>query len=114
MWKVIMTFAAAVLVIYLSYLFSRYIGKSVNGRGGSRYMRIIDQIAVGQDRNMAIVQVGNKYLLVGITAGKIHLLTELADDDLLLLSPENEQEDGKTLDFKEVMSRFGDFTKKGR
>ena len=44
MLRVIGTFIVAALIIYASYLASKYIGKGL-GRGvGSRYMRLIDQI----------------------------------------------------------------------
>lgn len=114
MWRVIITFAVTVLIIYLSYLFSRYVGRSMSGGGSSRYMRVVDQLTVGQDRQLAIVQVGDKYLLIGITAGEINILTEVEDKELLLLSPDDQQTNGKTPNFKEMMEKFGDFTKKGR
>ena len=50
MWSVILTFIAAVFIIYLSYLCSKYIGKGMNRSGNSHYMRVIDQLMVGQDR----------------------------------------------------------------
>lgn len=115
MFKVLMTFVAAALVIYLSYIFSKYVGKNMNKSTNSRYMRLIDQVTVGQDRYMAIMQVGDKYLLVGITAGQINVLTELEADNLLPLSPESDNETGvRTPDFKELMEKFGNFRKKGR
>lgn len=114
MWSVIVTFCAAALVIYLSYLFSRYVGKTMNRSSSSRYMRLIDQITIGQDRNIAIMQVGDKYLLVGITAGQINVLREMQDDELIQLSPDDDETKLKTPDFKELMEKFGNFKKKGR
>ena len=58
MLRVIGTFIAAALIIYASYLASKYIGKGLGRGTGSRYMRLIDQITLGQDRHMAIVQIG--------------------------------------------------------
>ena len=50
MWRVIATFVAVIVIIYLSYLASKYIGKGLGRSGSSRYMRLIDQITLGQDR----------------------------------------------------------------
>ena len=80
MWRVIATFVAVIVIIYLSYLASKYIGKGLGGRNSSRYMRLIDQITLGQDRHVAIMQVGGKYLLVGVTSGQISLISEVTDD----------------------------------
>ena len=114
MLSVIITFIVAVLIIYLSYLFSRYVGKTMNKSSSSRYMRLIDQITVGQDRSIAIMQAGDKYLLVGITAGQINVLREMQEDELIQLSPDEEQARIKTPDFKELMEKFENFKKKGR
>lgn len=114
MFRVIITFAAAALIIYLSYLSSKYIGKNMNKSSSSRYMRLIDQITVGQDRHIAIMQVGDKYLLVGITAGQINVLSEMQDEDLLPLSPESQGTGVKSPDFKEMMEKLGNIRKKGR
>lgn len=114
MWSIIVTFAAAALIIYLSYLFSKYVGKTMNKSSSSRYMRLIDQITIGQDRNIVIMQAGDKYLLVGITSGQINLLREMKEEELVLLSPDEEQTTVKTPDFKELIEKFNDLKKRGR
>ena len=114
MWNVIVTFAAAALVIYLSYIASRYIGKGLGKSTSSRYMRLIDQITLGQDRYIGIVQVSGKYLLVGITAGQIRILSEMTEDELYPLEPESVSADARTPDFRALMDRFGDMGKKRR
>lgn len=113
MFRVIMTLLAAGIVIYLSYLFSKYVSRGMNRSSASRYMRLVDQITVGQDRHIAIMQVGVKYLLVGITAGQITVLSDLEEEDLLLLSPGDGNGGVKTPDFQEWMKRFRGITKKG-
>lgn len=114
MFKVFITFAAAVFIIYLSYVCSKYIGKGMNKSSSSRYMRLIDQIMIGQDRYIAIVQTGTKYLMVGITAGQINVLSEVQPDELLPLSPETDETGVKTQDFRELMEKLGNLRKKGR
>lgn len=113
MIRVIMTLLAAGIVIYLSYLFSKYVGRGINQSSASRYMRLVDRITVGQDRHIAIMQVGEKYLLVGITAGQITVLADLKEEDLLLLSPGDGNGGMKTLDFREWMNKIHGITKKG-
>ena len=90
MWRVIATFIAVALIIYLSYVASKYIGGSLKRSSSSRYMRLLDQVTLGQDRHIAIVQVGAKYMLVGVTAGQVSFLSELRDEELISLSAEDE------------------------
>ena len=113
MWRVIATFFVVLLIIYGSYLASKYIGKGLSKSSSSMYMRLIDQITMGQDRHIAIIQVSNKFFLVGITAGQISVLSELQDDEIFPLTPE-ENDRGNTVDFRAMMEKFSDLGKKGR
>lgn len=114
MWRVIVTFALVALIIYLSYAFSKGVGKGMSKSRSSRYMRLIDQITVGQDRYLAIVQVGTKYLLVGITAGQVNVLSEIQDEELFELIPQTDVEEKKVPDFKAVLTKLGEAGKKRR
>lgn len=113
MWRVIVTFIVVILIIYGSYIASKYIGKGLSKSSSSRYMRLIDQITLGQDRHIAIIQVSGKYLLVGITAGQIGVLSELEDDELFPLAPDETDSGAKSLDFKAVMEKLSDMGKRG-
>ncbi|EOS74629.1 flagellar biosynthetic protein FliO [Dorea sp. 5-2] len=113
MLRVIGTFIAAALIIYASYLASKYIGKGLGRGTGSRYMRLIDQITLGQDRHMAIVQIGGKYLLVGVTSGQINVLSEVQDEELFPLEPDMEEGVSKIPDFKVMMEKLNDLGKRG-
>lgn len=113
MWRVIATFVAAAVIIYLSYLASKYIGQGMSRSSSSRYMRLIDQITLGQDRHVAIVQVGGKYLLVGVTSGQVNVLSEIRDEELFPLEPDTEEGAAKIPDFKAMMEKLGDIGKRG-
>lgn len=112
MWRAIATLIVVVLIIYGSYIASKYIGKGLSKNSSSRYMRLIDQITMGQDRHVAIIQVSGRYFLVGITAGQISVLSELQDEELFPLSPEDDGTAG-TIDFKAMIERLGDLGKRG-
>lgn len=114
MWSVIFTFIGVVLIIYLSYLASKYIGTGLNKSSSSRYMRLVDQITMGQDRHIAIVQVSGKYLLLGITGSRINVLSEIQDEELFPLTPEGEDGGVKAPDFRALLDKLGDMGKKRR
>ncbi len=106
MWSMFATVVVVAFIIYLSYLASKYLGRGITKGSSSRYMRLIDQIALGQERYIAIVQVSGKYLLVGITAGQVNILSELEDEELFPLTPEDEDGAVRTPDFRGIMDRL--------
>ncbi len=113
MVRIIVTFFVAAIIIYLSYLCSKYIGKGSNINRKSRYMRLIDQIPVGQDRHLAIVQIGVKYLLVGIASGQVNVLSELQEEDLIQIST-NEKGTSELSNFKDAFEKWKTIRKRGK
>ena len=73
-----LTFAfVIVLMVIASRLFTKYIKGGTLGIRQSRFMRIIDTIAVGQDRYLLIVEINGVYYLVGSTSSDVSILSEL-------------------------------------
>ena len=104
MWRVIATFVAVAVIIYLSYLASKYIGKGMSLGSSSRYMRMLDQMIVGQNRTLAVVQAGERYLLLGVGPDRIEMLLELSEEDLIPIGGEGGEQ---TVDFGRLLSRIG-------
>lgn len=97
------TFILAAIIIYLSYVCSKYLGKGLIKGSASRYMRLVDQMIVGQNRSLAIVQIGARYLFLGITQEKIEALAEISEDDLIPLSTDSGE---NALDFGQILSKI--------
>lgn len=114
MWSMFATVVVVAFIIYLSYLASKYLGRGIAKSSSSRYMRLIDQITLGQERYIAIVQVSGKHLLVGITAGQINILSELSDEELYPLAPEDENGEVRTPDFRGMLDKLNDLGRKRR
>lgn len=94
------------LVLYGSYFVSKKIAKFSLGANQSRYMKIVDRIVLGQDRYAAIVTVGERYFLLGISGETMTLLSELSKDDMVLLEGPNKTLP-ETLNFKEILKKLG-------
>ncbi|PJJ31163.1 flagellar protein FliO/FliZ [[Clostridium] celerecrescens 18A] len=71
-----------VVILYLSYLFTRSLGKGVVLKRGGTCMQMLDRLPLGQDKAVAIVRVGNHYYLIGIASSQITLLSELSEEDI--------------------------------
>ena len=99
---------AIVVVIGLAYWVTRFIaGKGTlpsfgTGRKDDK-LSVLVQKQIGKDQRLAVVQAGERYLLVGITAQNISLLTELtAEEAAQWLPDETPKDDGQTPTFKQA------------
>ena len=97
------TFLLAAVIIWLSYICSKYLGKGLVKNNSSRYMRMLDQLIVGQNRSLVIVQAGEGYLLLGVGPDRIRTLAELSEEDLLPLGEENGE---MPMDFSRLLSQI--------
>ncbi len=98
------TFLMAAVIIYLSYLCSKYMGKGMVRNSRSRYMRMLDQMIVGQNRTLAVVQAGDRYLLLGVGPERIDMLLELSEEELIPIGGEDGEQ---TVDFGRLLSKIG-------
>ncbi|MGX9456337.1 flagellar biosynthetic protein FliO [Photobacterium damselae subsp. damselae] len=73
------TLASLLLVIGLIFLLAWLVKRmQVTGfKGRQQELQIVSQLAVGTKERIALVQVGQEQVLVGITAHNISLLTKL-------------------------------------
>lgn len=74
---------AVVAVIYLSYVFSKYVALGAGKMSGAKYMRVVDRMMLGQDKMMMIVQIGDSYYLTGVTAQNVQIIKELTGEELI-------------------------------
>lgn len=106
MFTAIGTLIMVVVILYLAYVVTKYIGKGVGLKTQSGCMRVRDQIALGRDRAAAVVQIGTRFFLVGIAGAQISLLGELEEEDLIPLHNPDIPEKPYP-DFKELMDKLG-------
>lgn len=105
------TLCIVVLIIYLSYVAARLVAKGSVRAGHSQYMRMVDQLPVGQDRSVSVIQVGDRYFLLGIAEKKIGMLAELEEEGLIPLQEEGSVSQAPVPDFKDLLGRLGDARK---
>lgn len=98
-------------ILYLAYITTKYIGKRYSLSGKStRSLKIMETIGLGKDSQLAVVKIGEKYLLVGVTPQNVSLVRELDESDLTV-ADENEippeQMDFKTALQINIAKKFG-------
>jgi len=85
-FPLILALIAVGVILYLSYLFSRYLAIGAAKVNKSKYIKIIDRIVLGQDRMIMIALIGEKYYLIGSSAQSIQILTELDEKAMTEIS----------------------------
>lgn len=76
---------AVVVVLALAYLATRWISTrgigSIMGAGSGGGFCVLRQIVVGRGERLLLVRLGERCLLLGVTAGGISLLKELEPEE---------------------------------
>ena len=116
MTQEILSLLGALLVIVLvlggSYFFTRWAGTHLNGgllpRGGGSRMRILDRISSGRDQQLLVVQAGRRYLLLGSSADRLTLLTELTAEEgaQWQIPPSDASQNRKAPDFGALLQKL--------
>ena len=77
------TLLAIAVILYLAYAATKLLGKRFSVRGGgSKKIKILDSVSVGQGKTILIVQTGGKTFLIG-SGQDINLISELDSNEFL-------------------------------
>lgn len=81
-------------LIFLVYYGTRWLNKkfrSTGWNGLERGIKIIDCIGVAQDKQLLVVKVGKKGMLLGVAPNSITKLCDIDDDDISDMQRETEE-----------------------
>jgi flagellar protein FliO/FliZ len=81
-FTLVFSLLAVVFVLYLCYLFSKFMANRVNNVSKSSNIKVVERVALAQDKGLVIIQVCGKYYLVGFANNNIEILKELDGSEL--------------------------------
>lgn len=93
-------------VLVITWLTTRWMGNYQKGRSHNKNLRVIETIGVGSNKMISIVAAGKKYLIVSIGKEEVHLLAELAEEELYDLSAADQGGEHSSESFSEILDRF--------
>lgn len=70
------------IILFAAYLVSKYFGKFSLGLRENSNIKIIETFRLSQDKYLQIIEVSDKYLLLGITKNNINLIKELEKEEI--------------------------------
>lgn len=73
----VFTLIAVAVLLYLCYLLSRFIGKKANRITSSNNIRILERVALSQDKGLVIAEICGSYYLIGFSNERVEILKEL-------------------------------------
>ena len=92
-WMVVQTILALCFVLILAWGIFRLFGRNLRSRMQGRYMRVLDEIGLGPNRGIVVIEIGGKAFIIGITDHQISMLGELTDarviEDMIMTSMED-------------------------
>ena len=86
----------AAVIVGLIYA-RKYLLKRVNTIRGGKYMRVTDTLAVAQDKQIIMLEVGEKIIVAGVTQTQMSTLYTMDREELKELPPEEKNEFGSVL-----------------
>ena len=86
------------VILYLSYFFSKLMAKKVGNVSNAGNIKICERVALGQDKGLAVAEIGGKYYLFGISNNGISMLMEMED----YTPPETPQ---SNVNFKDILKK---------
>ena len=101
------------LVLGGCWLFTRWAGTGLAGQmitpAGQRQMKVLERLPVGKDQALLVVQLADRFFLLGSSPSGFSLLAELTEEEgaLWTCPPASGGRPGRApLDFQEWMRKF--------
>ena len=78
---VISLIAVFAIVLVMAYVFARLIGGKLNARMSGQTSKVLENLPLGPNRSVCIVEMAGRVFLLGVTDSSINLLTEITDEE---------------------------------
>ena len=105
-------------VMFLAYVMTKFIGKRSSGMMKSKYMKIIDTLSFGFDKNIYLVQIGEQFVLMHMSVKGMEFICNIEPELIkptIANTPVDENKSfGKYFDFfKTENKNSSNFSKQG-
>lgn len=81
-WSLVVSLVAVAAVLFLCFLFSRFVAKKVSHYSNSPNIQVLERVPFSQDKGLAIARICGKYYLIGFSTSRIEILRELPAEEI--------------------------------
>ena len=100
-----------VAVLLAAYYVTKFLAKKGKRLSQSKHIKVIDQIYLASDKQIALIKVGGKNILVGVTNQNISLISEINELEGFA-SEKTAREETRPQSRKDFISKARDFVSK--
>jgi len=79
-------FIIIVFVIILAYIGTRFISVKYTKLTSGRYLKVIERVALGQDKSLVLINIKAKIYLLGVSGNGINIVSEFNEDEFPAIS----------------------------
>lgn len=108
-FQLIKVIAILVFILIACYYVTRWLGASGMVGGNTKNFKVIETYRIAQNKYLQIVQVGSKFLVLGITKEHIEYLAELQEEEIFG-STLDQVDHEKTVSFKSILEKINNKT----
>ena len=91
-----------IILIVLAIIINKYLLVRQRFLVKGKYIGVLDRVILGKEKEIVLVEAGNKISMLGVTNQSINMICEINSSDLV----EIKHEDGKTtMDFKSLFNK---------
>lgn len=108
-WELIKVVVSLALVLGVAYLIFQFLGKRNSLFMRGEFIKIVETTFIASNKSIAIVEVGNRFLILGLAEQNITLLTEITDNQIIDLLKEKSQKNFQNQPADSFANYLGDF-----
>ncbi len=104
----ILALAVVIVMIFLTAKLTKWFNKKTATRGfygNTNGITIIERLAISSDKQLMVVKIGEKSLLLGVTPNSISKISELDENDVMLLKASSETSANGFDSFKNIFAK---------
>lgn len=94
--------AVFAVVVVMAYFTAKFIGSRFNARMATGGGRILENLPLGPNRSVCIVEIAGRVFLLGVAEGGISLLAEITDDNATVENLREKNKDMFSQDFGSI------------
>jgi flagellar protein FliO/FliZ len=95
------------VVFFMAWYITRFIGMRSKGKAAGRFMRVVDRLAISNDKALLLVKIGSEYCVVGIAGHEMNLIAKLDEAQARAFEEENSAGAQPNADVWKGMQSFG-------
>lgn len=82
-WMMIQLVLALGLIVFIAWGLIHLLGSKMGSRLQGQWIRVLDEVMLGQNRGIVALEIGGRVFLAGVTDHQINMLLEIEDQQMI-------------------------------